>query len=95
MVDTGQIKEAGLTTVSGTKSLEENHGSVNGHPGLAEKQHVPLIKDKLPNENTGQGSSVQPGKGTKKYSSRKAKRGKRRTISINTGPPAQGVFRTS
>ncbi|KAK9055875.1 hypothetical protein SSX86_026962 [Deinandra increscens subsp. villosa] len=84
VVEAGQRKEVGLSTSSETKSLEENQGPVNEHPGVGGKQNVSLIKDKLPNENTGLDLHVEGGQGTKKYSARKGKRGKRRTISINT-----------
>ncbi|KAI3800887.1 hypothetical protein L1987_28986 [Smallanthus sonchifolius] len=89
VVEAGQRKEAGLTTSSGTKSLEDVQGPVIEQPGLAGKQNVPSIKDKLPNENTGQDVNVHRGQGAKKYSAKKRKRAKRRTISINTGSVAQ------
>ncbi|KAL8236176.1 hypothetical protein R6Q59_017257 [Mikania micrantha] len=88
-VEAGQRKEVGLTTSPGTKSLEENQGPVNEQSGLAGKQNDSLISNKLPNENIRQDLNVQRDRGTKKYSSKKKRRGKWRTISINTESPVQ------
>ncbi|KAI3741733.1 hypothetical protein L1987_59407 [Smallanthus sonchifolius] len=88
-VEAGQRKKTGLTTSSGTKSLEEIQEPVIEQPGLAGKQNVPSIKDKLPNENTGRDVNIRRGQGTKKHTAKKRKRAKRRTISINTGSVAQ------
>ncbi|KAI7748437.1 hypothetical protein M8C21_007595 [Ambrosia artemisiifolia] len=82
----GQKKEIGLTTILVTKSLEENHGLVKEQLGI---QNAPLSKDKLANENTGQDLDVEKGQGTKMFTEKKRKRGKRRTISVNTESPAQ------
>lgn len=78
MGEDAQRKEVGLPTSSGSKLSEDN-------------QTLPLTKDELPlpKENPEQDLSVQ--RARKKKSLRKGKRGKRRTISINTESPALGA----
>ncbi|XP_024966668.1 DUF724 domain-containing protein 7-like isoform X4 [Cynara cardunculus var. scolymus] len=99
VVEVTQRKEVGSPTSSGTKALEENQAPVKEQLGFdveqdAIKQNMSTVmeilstsKDKLRNENVGQDRNSQRGK--KKYSSIKGKRGKRRTISINTESPAE------
>ncbi|XP_021969409.1 DUF724 domain-containing protein 7 isoform X4 [Helianthus annuus] len=83
----GQKKEVGLTTSLASKSLKENHGPVKEQPVI---QNAQLSEeDKLPNENTGKDLDVQPVLETKKHSAKKGKRGKRKTISVNTESSAQ------
>ncbi|KAI3693818.1 hypothetical protein L1987_76770 [Smallanthus sonchifolius] len=82
VVEGGPNKEVGLTTSLVTKSLKENQGPVKKQPGI---QNASLSNDKLPN-GTGQDLDIPLDQGTKKYSTKK---GKRKTISVNTESPSQ------
>ncbi|XP_076900442.1 DUF724 domain-containing protein 7-like isoform X3 [Bidens hawaiensis] len=78
------------SVVEDGQKKEENQGPVKEQP-TSGIQKAPLSKDKLPNKST----DGQPSQGTKKYSARKGKRGKRRTISVNTESPAQDIVATN
>ncbi|GJR44091.1 agenet domain-containing protein [Tanacetum coccineum] len=73
VVESAQMKEVSSPTSSGAKSLE--------------KDQAPLKQDKLHNESQEQ--DLKAKRCRKKYSSGRGKRGKRRTININTEAPVQ------
>ncbi|XP_076958893.1 DUF724 domain-containing protein 7-like [Bidens hawaiensis] len=85
----GDVLSAPSVVEDGQKK-EENQGPVKEQPAPG-IQKAPLSEDKLPNKST----DSQLSQGTKKYSSRKGKQGKRRTISVNTESPAQDIVATN
>lgn len=78
-----------VSLVEGDPTEEIGLPIVEEQPEVGEQDDDLTSKDKISIENPVQGLHVQ--RGTKKYSSKKGRRGKRRTISVNTTEaPAQG-----